>query len=75
MKNSRQCPKCGSQEIVIADGFAGATNGVNNILLGATVFSQISVDRYVCCRCGFCEEWVRSTDLEKLRTSKKVIKL
>lgn len=75
MKKSKQCPKCGSQEIIIADGFAGASNGVNNIMLGATIFSTVPVDRYICCSCGFCEEWVRHEDLEKLCTSKKARKI
>lgn len=38
MKNSRICPKCGSNEIVVVDGFAGAYGTGNNIMVGATIF-------------------------------------
>lgn len=75
MKHTKQCPKCSSQEIIKANGFAGASNGVNNIMLGTTIFSTIPVDRYVCCNCGFCEEWVRQEDLERLKSSRKVNKI
>lgn len=71
MKNSRICPKCRSTDIVIVDGYAGAYGSGNNIMLGATIFSAVPVDRYVCCNCGFTEEWVRESDLAKLKESKK----
>lgn len=32
-----------------------------------TVFSAVPVHRYVCCSCGFSEEWIDQNDLQKLR--------
>lgn len=71
MKNSRICPKCRSIDIVIVDGYAGAYGSGNNIMTGLSIFSAVPVDRYVCCNCGYTEEWIRSEDIEKLRNSSK----
>ena len=71
MKNTKICPKCGGSEIIRIDGYAGAYGSGNNIMLGATIFSAANVNRYVCCRCGYSEEWIDGADLEKLKKSKK----
>lgn len=71
MKNTKCCPKCQSTDIVIVDGYTGGYGSGNNIMLGATVFSAINVDRYICCNCGFAEEWINKEDIEKVRKSKK----
>ena len=72
MKNARICPKCGSNDIVIVDGSAGAYGSGNNIMVGATIFSAVKVDRYICVNCGFTEEWIERKELdEKLAKSKK----
>lgn len=71
MKNTRICPKCGSSDIVRIDGYAGAYASGNNIMLGNTIFSAVNVNRYICCNCGFTEEWIDKNDLEKVKNSKK----
>ncbi len=71
MKNTKKCPKCGSDDIMIVDGYTGAYGSGNNIQLGLTALSSVLVDRYICMSCGFSEEWIRENDLEKLRNSKK----
>ena len=71
MKNSRVCPKCRSTDILIRDGSCGAYGVGNNVMLGATVFSAVMVDRYICCTCGYTEEWIRREDMEKLKKSSK----
>jgi len=71
MKNTRKCPKCGSTDIRIVEGHAGAYGSGNNIPLGATIFSAVPVNRYICCRCGFTEEWLDKGDLERVKSSKK----
>ena len=38
----------------------------NNIMTGMTVFSAVKVRRYVCCDCGFSEEWIDLDDIDKL---------
>ena len=62
MKNAEVCPKCNSKEILRIPGSPYA-NG-NNIKL---VFSTVSIVRYLCCDCGFTEEWIDyKDDIEKL---------
>ena len=71
MKHSKTCPKCQSNDLLIVNGYAGAYGSGNNILVGATIFSAIKVDRYICCKCGFTEEWIEDGGIEKLKKSKK----
>ena len=74
MKNSKQCPKCGSLDIIRFDGYTGAYGTGNNIMAGATIFSGVDVNRYVCCSCGFTEEWIDLEDIKRLKESKKAKK-
>jgi len=72
MKNTRICPKCNRSNIVVVEGNVGAYGTRSNIMLGATILSEVKVDRYVCCDCGFLEEWIRKEDIPKLTNSRKV---
>ena len=63
MKNSKTCPKCGSHEILRAKDTSG--NYANNLVLG--FMSMVYVPRYVCCDCGYVEEWVDRADLYILK--------
>ena len=71
MKNTKSCPKCNSTDIVRIDGYAGAYGSGNNIMLGKTIFSAVNVNRYVCCGCGFTEEWIDKEDIQQVKNSKK----
>lgn len=71
MKNTKICPKCGSTDIVIIDGWVGGYGAGNNIMVGATAFSAVKVNRYICCSCGFTEEWINREDIERVKRSKK----
>ena len=71
MNATRICPKCGSNEIYVIDGYTGPYGSGNNVMIGATVFSAVKVNRYICCTCGFTEEWINREDLPKVRASKK----
>ena len=71
MKNTKICPKCGSYDIIRIDGYAGPYGVGNNIMTGNTIFSAVNVNRYICCTCGFTEEWIDKNDLEKIKNSKK----
>ena len=71
MKNTKLCPKCESASIVRIDGHAGAYGSGNNIMLGSTVFSAVNVNRYICCSCGYTEEWIDKEDLERIANSRK----
>ncbi len=64
MMNTEKCPKCHSADIIRIDGFTEIRGGVNTIRVG--LFSFVKVNRYVCCKCGFTEEWIDQEDIEKL---------
>ena len=71
MKNSKRCPKCQSGDIVRIDGYTGAHGAGNNVILGMSIFSSVNVNRYICCSCGFTEEWIDKKDTEKIANSRK----
>lgn len=71
MKNIKSCPKCQSKDIVRFDGSAGPYGTGNNIMLGRTIFSAVKVNRYICCSCGFIEEWIDNEDIEKIVKRRK----
>jgi ribosomal protein S27AE len=71
MKNTKQCPKCGSGDIVRFDGYTGAYGTGNNVMVGSTIFSGVNVNRYVCLACGYTEEWIDKEDLSRVGESKK----
>lgn len=68
MKNGSRCPKCGSRRIVrIPDNPGRHASGNNIYTTRATLLGKIPVIRYVCCDCGYVENWVETRrDLEKL---------
>lgn len=74
MKNTKSCPKCQSNDIVRINGYAGAYGSGNNIMIGMSILSAVGVNRYICCNCGFTEEWVDQEDLERIKNSKKAIR-
>jgi len=43
-------------------------------MAGATIFSGVDVNRYICCSCGFTEEWIDLEDIKRLKESKKAKK-
>ena len=71
MKNQKICPKCSESDIIIVDGYCGPYGMGNNIMTGATIFSAVKVNRYICCSCGYTEEWINREDIPKIRESKK----
>ncbi len=71
MKNTKRCPKCQSADVVRFDGSVGAYGAGNNVMVGNTIFSAINVNRYVCCNCGFTEEWIDKEDISKVVGSEK----
>ena len=75
MKTTKMCPKCHSMDIMRVDGYSGAYGTGNNVMTGATIFSAVNVNRYICMNCGFTEEWIDKEDLEKIRNSKKAKKV
>lgn len=66
MRNTHQCPKCGHTQILRIEGSVGARGIGNNITAGATIFDSVKLPRYLCCRCGYLEEWVDTRDLPQI---------
>ena len=71
MKNTKVCPMCNSTVIIKVRGNAGAYGSGNNIPTGWTILSAVLVHRYVCCACGYSEEWLDKEDLQKLKEKYK----
>ena len=63
MKHTKTCPKCGSHEILRVKDTGGDLT--NALVLG--FMSMVYVPRYVCCDCGYTEEWVDRSDLPILK--------
>ena len=61
MKNGNVCPKCGSRHIVrVPDDPRRHASGNNIYTTQATLLGKIPVIRYVCCGCGYTENWVEN---------------
>lgn len=61
MKNSRCCPKCHSTNIVrVPDNAYRHASGNNIYTTTMTLIGKIPVIRYVCCDCGYVENWIEN---------------
>lgn len=69
MKNTGTCPKCGITDLLRIEGTVGPYGSGNNISTGT--FSSVKVHRYLCCACGYSEEWVDEQDILKLQQSRQ----
>lgn len=58
MKTIKSCPKCQSDDVLRVPGTQQTHGFGNNIKAGATMFSAILVTKYLCCNCGYIEDWV-----------------
>ena len=66
MKFGNQCPKCQSKDVVELKG--SRYNTQNFVYLNSWGTKYLILDRYLCTRCGFTEEYVDVDDkLEKER--------
>ena len=70
MKNNNKCPKCNSDDIIKVNGSSRGYSAGNNIITGATIFSAVKANRYICCNCGYCEEWIDKEDISKIKNSR-----
>ncbi len=57
MKDSKVCPKCGSQKVFQIQG----PQGTYIIKLGLT--SSVFMHRWICSGCGYTEEWISEEEL------------
>ena len=66
MKHSRICPKCGSKEIImIMERTPSGNDNGNHIYCGH--YSYASIWRYICCDCGYTEQYVNKPEIKKIR--------
>ena len=67
MKNNNKCAKCGSSNILKIAGKQGLYGTGNIIPIESTfIRKSVKVNRYVCCACGFSEEWIDMQDIPLL---------
>lgn len=66
MKNTNTCPKCNGNNILDIYQDKKANETTNFIQIGGTFFSSVLVKRYLCCDCGYVEEWIDKEDIEKI---------
>lgn len=59
MKRTGVCPKCGGSQLFTVEPAL-----YNSFPAG---FTNARIERWFCGGCGFTEEWVRDTDLEKAK--------
>ncbi len=73
MKNSGKCSKCQSNGIMHVPALRQLYGGGNIIELRPSGKwlsweAPVMVSRYVCDKCGFCEEWIDNAgDIAKLK--------
>lgn len=60
MKNSFQCVKCGSSDVIKIEG--SRMNQTQYISLMRWGTTNAVVDRYLCVHCGYIEEWIQMND-------------
>ncbi|HHX36691.1 MAG TPA: hypothetical protein GX717_01760 [Clostridiaceae bacterium] len=67
MRKSKICPKCNHSDILKVPGSIGPYGMGNNIKVGMSYFSAVPVQRYICCDCGYSEEWIERENIPKLK--------
>jgi len=66
MKNTKICPKCSSNDIVKIKGNSG--NSYTSNYASSGLLGYVPITRYLCCNCGFSEEWIDcEEDIQKLK--------
>ena len=68
MKNTGVCPKCGGSDILMVpseDFYKGKGDPYIRGGLFATRSDSLGVYRYVCCSCGYVEQWIDPEELKR----------
>ena len=60
MKNTKRCPKCGSNNIARVPDDAHRYLANSIAITKIAWVKRIPVTRYVCCDCGYMENWVET---------------
>lgn len=70
MKNTNNCYKCNGRKVIKVPGKRHRSPGDNAIPVGWLHAGTIPVTRYVCCQCGYSEEWIEDPKhIKKLEES------
>ena len=70
MKNSGICHKCESRKIIRIPSATFGNHGTNTVPVGWLKASQARVTRYLCCHCGYSEEWIgQAKDIKRIEDS------
>lgn len=78
MRRTHRCPKCGSPKIARVPDNAHRYLGNSICVTRIAAVKRIPVARYVCCSCGYVENWVEEEQgLEEVRKNflDKVLRL
>lgn len=68
MKNTDTCPKCGSRDIVRVPDDAHRYLANSICITKLVTVERIPVARYVCCGCGYVENWVETRgELDRIK--------
>lgn len=73
MKTLKKCPKCNSIDIIrVPDNQYRHASGNNIYTTKYTLIGKIPVIRYVCCECGYVENWIESDkELKEIKNTFK----
>lgn len=70
MKNNALCPKCESHKIIRVPAPKYSEKFNNAIGVGWMKVQSVRVTRYLCCHCGYSEEWIDDPkDIAKIEKS------
>lgn len=68
MKNVKRCPKCNSSNIIRVPDDAHRYLANSICITKLMTVERVPVARYVCCDCGYVEDWVENrNELNKIR--------
>jgi ribosomal protein S27AE len=67
MKHAKNCPKCGGDEILKIPGMRPYRRNNGHISCGRTALDDVLLERYVCTKCGYSEEWVNPGEMHMLK--------
>ena len=60
MRTTSTCPKCNSTDVISVKG--NKLNQNHRISLDNWGLKYVVIDRYLCVRCGYTEEWLQMDD-------------
>ena len=69
MKDTGRCPKCQSTDLARVPGVEVSLSGSRSNIIRVGWWRGAVVTRFVCCGCGFSEEWIEHAEaLQKIKS-------